>query len=194
MWAEGELASPRMKTNHSRLHIQARGRSQQVPGWCRWHQKRERKKEKQRKEGKKNENVFTVKKKNIQAKLTQLVRKERRQLWKPPYTDENNEGGLVLKALAKKDSDKTECCGNEIEKIREEICCNAVEREKGNENDKTAGIAAVEVFLPPRLRKDRKNFLKTQLYIPGRELSSKVSKTFGFQENYIKIILNKKQL
>uniref|UniRef100_A0A9L0S0Y1 NEDD8 ultimate buster 1 ubiquitin-like domain-containing protein n=1 Tax=Equus caballus TaxID=9796 RepID=A0A9L0S0Y1_HORSE len=122
-------------------------------------------------------------KKNIQAKLTQLVRKERRQLWKPPYTDENNEGGLVLKALAKKDSDKTECCGNEIEKIREEICCNTVEREKGNENDKTAGIAAVEVFLPPRLRKDRKNFLKTQLYIPGRELSSKninSSKVMGY--------------
>lgn len=66
----------------------------------------------------------------------------------------------MLKVFVKKDFDKIECCGNEIEKIREEICCNVVEREKGNENDKIVGIVVVEVFLFFRLRKDRKNFLK----------------------------------
>nr|KAF6277121.1 negative regulator of ubiquitin like proteins 1 [Myotis myotis] len=98
-------------------------------------------------------------KKYLQAKLTQFLREDRIQLWKPPYTDENKEVGLALKDLAKKYSDKLECCENEVEKIIEEIRCKAIERGTGNENYKTTGIATIEVFLPPRLRKVS-NFLK----------------------------------
>ncbi|XP_014443981.1 NEDD8 ultimate buster 1 [Tupaia chinensis] len=133
-------------------------------------------------------------KKYLQSKLTQFLREDRIQLWKPPYTDENKEVGLALKELAKKYSDKLECCEHEVEKIIEEIRCKAIERGTGNENYKTTGIATIEVFLPPRLRKDRKNLLETRLHITGRELRSKVAETFGFQENYIKIVINKKQL
>jgi len=133
-------------------------------------------------------------KKYLQAKLTQFLREDRIQLWKPPYTDENKEGGLALKDLAKKYSDRLECCENEVEKIIEEIRCKAIERGTGNENYRTTGIATIEVFLPPRLRKDRKNLLETRLHITGRELRSKIAETFGFQENYIKIVINKKQL
>ncbi|KAM6214672.1 NEDD8 ultimate buster 1 [Rhynchocyon petersi] len=133
-------------------------------------------------------------KKYLQAKLTQFLREDKIQLWKPPYTDENKEVGLALKDLAKKYSDKLECCENEVENIIEEIRCKAIERGTGNENYKTTGIATIEVFLPPRLRKDRKNLLETRLHIIGRELRSKIAETFGFQENYIKIIINKKQL
>ncbi|XP_008070893.1 NEDD8 ultimate buster 1 isoform X1 [Carlito syrichta] len=132
-------------------------------------------------------------KKYLQAKLTQLLREDRIQLWKPPYTNENKEVGLALKDLAKKYSDKLECCENEVEKLIEEIRCKAIERGTGNENYKTTGIATIEVFLP-RLRKDRKNLLETRLHISGRELRSKIAETFGFQENYIKIVINKKQL
>uniref|UniRef100_A0A8D2AZ84 NEDD8 ultimate buster 1 n=1 Tax=Sciurus vulgaris TaxID=55149 RepID=A0A8D2AZ84_SCIVU len=133
-------------------------------------------------------------KKYLQAKLTQFLREDRIQLWKPPYTDENKEVGLALKDLAKKYSDKLECCENEVEKIIEEIRCKAVERGTGNENYKTTGVATIEVFLPSRLRKDRKNLLETRLHITGRDLRSKIAETFGFQENYIKIVINKKQL
>uniref|UniRef100_A0A9L0RLT2 NEDD8 ultimate buster 1 n=1 Tax=Equus caballus TaxID=9796 RepID=A0A9L0RLT2_HORSE len=130
----------------------------------------------------------------LQAKLTQFLREDRIQLWKPPYTDENKEVGLALKDLAKKYSDKLECCENEVEKIMEEIRCKAIERGTGNEHYKTTGIATIEVFLPPRVRKDRKNRLETRLHITGRELRSKIAETFGFQESYIKIVINKKQL
>uniref|UniRef100_A0A7N9D4T8 Negative regulator of ubiquitin like proteins 1 n=1 Tax=Macaca fascicularis TaxID=9541 RepID=A0A7N9D4T8_MACFA len=133
-------------------------------------------------------------KKYLQAKLTQFLREDRIQLWKPPYTDENKKVGLALKDLAKKYSDKLECCENEVEKIIEEIRCKAIERGTGNENYRTTGIATIEVFLPPRLKKDRKNLLETRLLITGRELRSKIAETFGFQENYIKIVINKKQL
>ncbi|XP_014643097.1 PREDICTED: NEDD8 ultimate buster 1 [Ceratotherium simum simum] len=133
-------------------------------------------------------------KKYLQAKLTKFLREDRIQLWKPPYTDENKEVGLALKDLAKKYSDKLECCENEVEKIMEEIRCKAIERGTGNENYKRTGIATIEVFLPARLKKGRKNLLETRLNIPGRELRSRIAKTFGFQENYIKIFINKKQL
>uniref|UniRef100_A0A480XZY1 NEDD8 ultimate buster 1 n=1 Tax=Sus scrofa TaxID=9823 RepID=A0A480XZY1_PIG len=133
-------------------------------------------------------------KKYLQAKLTQFLREDRIQLWKPPYTDENKEVGLALKHLAKKYSDKLECCENEVEKIIEEIRCKAIARGTGNEHYKTTGIATIEVFLPARFKKDRKNSLETRLHISGRELRSKIAETFGFQENYIKIVINKKQL
>ncbi|KAM5205566.1 NEDD8 ultimate buster 1 isoform 1-T1 [Hipposideros larvatus] len=133
-------------------------------------------------------------KKYLQAKLTQFLREDRIQLWKPPYTDENKDDSLALKDLAKKYSDKLECCENEVEKIMEEIRCKAIERGTGNENYKTTGIATIEVFLPPQRRKDKKALLKTQLHITGKELRSKIAETFGFQENYIKVFINKKQL
>ncbi|XP_073094298.1 NEDD8 ultimate buster 1 [Manis javanica] len=133
-------------------------------------------------------------KKYLQSKLTQFLREDRIQLWKPPYTDENKEVGLALKDLAKKYSDKLDCCENEIEKIIEEIRCKAVQRGTGNENYKTTGIATIEIFLPLRLRKDRKSLLETRLHVTGRELRSKIADTFGLQENYIKIVINKKQL
>ncbi|KAG8506163.1 NEDD8 ultimate buster 1 [Galemys pyrenaicus] len=133
-------------------------------------------------------------KKYLQSKLTQFLREDRIQLWKPPYTDENKEVGLALKDLAKKYSDRLECCENEVEKVIEEIRCKAIERGTGNEHFRATGIATIEVFLPLRLKKDRKNLLETRLNITGSELRAKIAETFGFQENYIRIVINKKQL
>ncbi|XP_055447273.1 NEDD8 ultimate buster 1 isoform X2 [Bubalus kerabau] len=160
-----------MKINGGRSRIRALGGSRLARLWRRMAQK-----------------------KYLQSKLTQFLREDKIQLWKPPYTDENKEVGLALKDLAKKYSDKLECCENEVEKIMDEIRCKAIERGTGNEHYKTTGIATIEVFLPARLKKDRKNLLETHLHITGRELRSKIAETFGFQENYIKIVINKKQL
>ncbi|KAM5255337.1 NEDD8 ultimate buster 1 [Ctenodactylus gundi] len=160
-----------MKTNGGHCRIRALGGSLRTRRWRRMAQK-----------------------KYLQAKLTQFLREDKIQLWKPPYTDENKEVGLALKDLAKRYSEKLDCCENEVEKIIEEIRCKAIERGTGNETYKTTGIATIEVFLPSRLRKDKKNLLETQLHITGRELRSKIAETYGFQENYIKIVINKKLL
>lgn len=101
---------------------------------------------------------------------------------------------MALKDLAKRYSERLECCENEVENIIEEIRCKAIERGTGNEHYRTTGIATIEVFLPPRLRKDKKSLLETRLHVTGRDLRSKIAETFGFQENYIKIVINKKQL
>ncbi|EDL99337.1 NEDD8 ultimate buster-1, isoform CRA_a [Rattus norvegicus] len=160
-----------MKTNGGLCRIRAFGWSRLARWWRRMAQK-----------------------KYLQAKLTQFLREDRIQLWKPPYTEENKEVGLALKDLAKRYSERLECCENEVENIIEEIRCKAIERGTGNEHYRTTGIATIEVFLPPRLRKDKKSLLETRLHVTGRDLRSKIAETFGFQENYIKIVINKKQL
>lgn len=113
-------------------------------------------------------------KKYLQAKLTQFLREDRIQLWKPPYTEENKEVGSAIKDLAKKYSERLECCESEVENIIEEIRCKAIERGTGNEHYRATGIATIEVFLPPRLRKqDKKSLLETRLHVTGRDLRCK---------------------
>uniref|UniRef100_A0A6I8N8I8 Negative regulator of ubiquitin like proteins 1 n=1 Tax=Ornithorhynchus anatinus TaxID=9258 RepID=A0A6I8N8I8_ORNAN len=108
--------------------------------------------------------------------------------------DSNGALGNPREELAKKYSDKLDCCENEIEKLIEEIRCKAIERGSGNEAYKATGIATIEVFLPPKHRKDKKSLLETKLQITGKELRAQIAQAYGFQENYIKVVINKKQL
>ncbi|XP_065254665.1 NEDD8 ultimate buster 1 [Emys orbicularis] len=133
-------------------------------------------------------------KKYLAAKLKNCLREDKIQLWKPPYTNENKEAGLELKELAQKYSAKVNLGENETECILEEIRCEAIERGTGNEAYKTTGVAKLEVVLPPKMRKTRKNLLETKLIITGEELRSQIAQMYGFQEKCIKIIINKKQL
>ncbi|CAM4597462.1 NEDD8 ultimate buster 1 isoform X5 [Lepidochelys kempii] len=133
-------------------------------------------------------------KKYLAAKLKNCLREDKIQLWKPPYTNENKEAGLELKELAQKYSAKVNLSENETECILEEIRCEAIERGTGNEAYKTTGVAKLEVVLPPKMKKTRKNMLETKLIITGEELRSQIAQMNGFQEKCIKIIINKKQL
>ncbi|XP_038247268.1 NEDD8 ultimate buster 1 isoform X2 [Dermochelys coriacea] len=132
--------------------------------------------------------------KYLAAKLKNCLREDKIQLWKPPYTNENKEAGLELKELAQKYSAKVNLSENETECILEEIRCEAIERGTGNEAYKTTGVAKLEVVLPSRMKKTRKNMLETKLIITGEELRSQIAQMYGFQEKCIKIIINKKQL
>ncbi|XP_042330937.1 NEDD8 ultimate buster 1 isoform X2 [Sceloporus undulatus] len=132
--------------------------------------------------------------KYLSAKLKMYLREDKVQLWKPPYTNSNKEAGEELKNLAVQYSARLNYNDNEIAALLEEIRCKAVERGTGNEAYKTTGIATLEVALPARLGKTRKNVLETKLVITGKELRSHIAQTYGLEENCIKIIINKKQL
>ncbi|KAJ7322142.1 hypothetical protein JRQ81_018429 [Phrynocephalus forsythii] len=135
-----------------------------------------------------------AKDKYLAAKLKNYLREDKIQLWKPPYTKSNKDPGEELKDLAARYSAKLNYNDNEIEALLEEIRCRAVERGAGNEAYKTTGVATLEVALPKRMGKMRKNVLETKLVITGKELRSQIAQTYGFEESCIKIIINKKQL
>ncbi|XP_062982442.1 NEDD8 ultimate buster 1 isoform X2 [Elgaria multicarinata webbii] len=132
--------------------------------------------------------------KYLAAKLKKYLREDKIYLWKPPYTNNSKEAGEELKDLALQYSARLNYNDNEIEALLEEIRCKAVERGTGNEAFKTTGIATLEVALPTRMGKARKTVLETKLVITGKELRSQIAQTYGFEENCIKIIANKKQL
>ncbi|KAJ6659311.1 hypothetical protein lerEdw1_019182 [Lerista edwardsae] len=132
--------------------------------------------------------------KHLAAKLKSYLREDKIQLWKQPYTSSNKEAGEELKVLAQQYAVKLNYNDNEVEAILEEIRHKAIERGTGNEAYKTTGVATLEVALPPRLGKTRKSVLETKLVVMGKELRSQIAQTYGFEENCIKIIINKKQL
>ncbi|XP_069503826.1 NEDD8 ultimate buster 1 isoform X3 [Ambystoma mexicanum] len=130
----------------------------------------------------------------LMANLKNILREERIQLWKPPFTNDNNEVGPELKVLAEKYSTKLRYSAAEVENAMEELRSKAIERGSGNEAYKTKGLATLEVFLPKRLHQGKKNRLETKLSITGKELRSRVAQAYGLSEQHIKIIINRKQL
>ncbi|XP_033020916.1 NEDD8 ultimate buster 1 isoform X1 [Lacerta agilis] len=132
--------------------------------------------------------------KYLAAKLKNYLREDKIQLWKPPYTNSYQEAGEELKDLALQYSARLNCNDNEIEALLEEIRSKAVERGRKNEAYKMTGVATLEVALPTRMGKARKNVLETKLVITGKELRSQIAQAYGLEENCIKIIINKKQL
>ncbi|KAG8138744.1 putative NEDD8 ultimate buster 1-like isoform 1 protein [Naja naja] len=130
--------------------------------------------------------------KYLAAKLKSYLREDKIQLWKPPYTNSNQEAGEELKDLTRQYSARLNYNDNEIEALLEEIRCKAVERGMGNEAYKSTGVATLEVSLPSRMGKVPSCI--AELLLLAVVLLSRIAQTYGFEENCIKVIINKKQL
>ncbi|XP_028660007.1 NEDD8 ultimate buster 1 [Erpetoichthys calabaricus] len=132
-----------------------------------------------------------VEQNHLQNKLVKLLRKDNIELWKPPYTTENNEEEKSdLKGLSEKYAPEVGFNVTQVEAALDDIRLSAVRKGKGNEAYKETGIATLYIALP----KDcKKNILEMQLDIKTTDLMTKINEEFGLGIE-MKLIFKGKEL
>ncbi|KAF0028643.1 hypothetical protein F2P81_019730 [Scophthalmus maximus] len=132
----------------------------------------------------------TMAEQNTEAKLKNLLKQEKIQLWNPPYTDEEDgerPGAQHLQELAEHYAPLLQLPVAEVGGALESIRVQTVTRGKGIRTYRETNVATLELLLPRdsrKVTKSKKNLLETRLDVVGEE--------FGLK--YIKLILNGKTL
>ncbi|XP_041102769.1 NEDD8 ultimate buster 1-like isoform X3 [Polyodon spathula] len=129
----------------------------------------------------------------LQSKLKTCLRSDNIQLWKAPYTTENNEAGQqAIKELAEKYAPSLNLNATEVESALEAVRSLTVKRGKANETYKTKGVATLEIALPKKYKQgSQRHYLKTKLDITSNQLMAMISEEFGVGPN-MKLILSGK--
>ncbi|XP_034039446.1 NEDD8 ultimate buster 1 [Thalassophryne amazonica] len=132
---------------------------------------------------------------NMEAKLKNLLKQDKVQLWNPPYTSEDNQPGQQqLQELAEHYAPLLCLSVSEVGHSLEVIRVQAVNRGKENKVFRETSVATLELLLPRDIKKDpkSKNFLETRLDIPTQDLVDRIR--HEFQLKHLKLILNGKTL
>lgn len=135
---------------------------------------------------------------NTEAKLKNLLKQEKIQLWNPPYTDEEDgerPGAQHLQELAEHYAPLLQLPVAEVGGALESIRVQTVTRGKGIRTYRETNVATLELLLPRdsrKVTKSKKNLLETRLDVSAQEVVDRVGEEFGLK--YIKLILNGKTL
>uniref|UniRef100_A0A3B3B5Q1 Negative regulator of ubiquitin-like proteins 1 n=1 Tax=Oryzias melastigma TaxID=30732 RepID=A0A3B3B5Q1_ORYME len=129
---------------------------------------------------------------NMEAKLKNLLKQEKVQLWSPPYTDEDDQPGQThMQELAQRYAPLLSLSATEVGGALESIRVQAVKRGKRNKMFRETSVATLELLLPRDSRKGR-SFLQTRLDVPLQQLVDRIREEFDLQ--HIKLILNGRTL
>uniref|UniRef100_A0AAQ5ZJW2 UBA domain-containing protein n=1 Tax=Amphiprion ocellaris TaxID=80972 RepID=A0AAQ5ZJW2_AMPOC len=132
---------------------------------------------------------------NTEAKLKNLLKQEKIQLWNPPYTDDDNQPGQQhMQELANRYAPLLGLSAPEVGVALELIRVLAVKRGKGNKMFRETNVATLELLLPRDSKKDpkAKTYLETRLDVSLQQLMDRIAEEFGLK--HVKLILNGKTL
>ncbi|XP_029385081.1 NEDD8 ultimate buster 1 [Echeneis naucrates] len=132
---------------------------------------------------------------NTEAKLKNLLKGEKIQLWNPPFTDHDHQPGRQhMEELAQRFAPLLHLSVSEVSGALESIRVQAVNRGKGNQTYRETNVAMLELLLP-RDRKDpksKKKYLETKLDVLVQEVVDRIGEDHDLK--HIKLILNGKTL
>lgn len=131
---------------------------------------------------------------DIQSKLVSLLKQEKIQLWKPPFTVADTTAGTKqLQELAVRYSQEVGFPLDDVAIALEDIRSQAVKRGRSNITFRETNIATLELLIPKEVRKgNKKHYIETKLDISTQDLVNKITKEFGLK--YVKLILNGRTL
>ncbi|XP_077952580.1 NEDD8 ultimate buster 1 [Gasterosteus aculeatus] len=132
---------------------------------------------------------------NTEAKLKQMLKGEKIQLWNPPFSDESGDAGPQhMEELAERYAPLLRLPVTEVGGALELIRQQAVKRGKERQRFRETSVATLELLLPRDNRKETrtKSYLETRLDARVQELVDRIGEDFGLK--YIKLILNGRTL
>ncbi|KAM4718107.1 NEDD8 ultimate buster 1 [Anableps anableps] len=132
---------------------------------------------------------------NTQAKLKNLLKQEKIQLWNPPFTQEDDRpGDQHLQELAQRYAPLLGLAVAEVGGALESIRAQAVARGKGNRTFRETSVATLELLLPREAKKNpkMKTNLETRLDVPVQQLLDRITEDFSLK--HVKLILNGRTL
>ncbi|XP_042072944.1 NEDD8 ultimate buster 1-like [Haplochromis burtoni] len=135
---------------------------------------------------------------NLEAKLKNLLKQEKIQLWNPPYTEQGQQQGQQpgqqhMQELAERYAPLLRLPVSEVGGALESIRAQAVKRGRGNQTFRETSVATLELLLPRDAKKDPKvrTYLETRLDVSAQQVVDRYSITSQAECVVVQMLLNK---